>query len=74
LRRAVSNEGPVVERLPKLRVPVVAINPDYRPTDEASMREHGVRPVIMSGVGHFLMMEDPDRFNEVLADVVREFN
>jgi pimeloyl-ACP methyl ester carboxylesterase len=27
----------------------------------------------MSGVGHFLMMEDPDRFNRLLGEVIEEF-
>jgi pimeloyl-ACP methyl ester carboxylesterase len=72
LRHAISNHGPILGRLPQLGLPIVAINPDYRPTDEASLRRYGVRTVLMSGVGHFLMMEDPDQFNRVLVDVIRE--
>ena len=30
------------------------------------MRRYGVEVVIMPGVGHFLMMEDPERFNRLL--------
>ena len=71
LRNAISNGGTILDRLSGLSAPIVAINPDYRPTDEASLRRHGVRPILMSGVGHFLMMEDPGRFNRVLADVIR---
>ena len=71
LRHAISNGPRVVDRLPVLGIPTVAINADFRPTDEASLRRHGVRPVLTSGVGHFLMMEDPDQFNGVLADVIR---
>ena len=70
LRNAISNAAPVLERMSAVNVPIVAINPDYRPTDEASLRRHGVQPVLMSGVGHFLMMEDPDQFNRVLARVI----
>jgi pimeloyl-ACP methyl ester carboxylesterase len=73
MRNAISNGEPLLGRLPALTVPIVAINPDYRPTDEASLRRHGVQPVLMSGVGHFLMMEDPDQFNRVLASVIQEF-
>lgn len=73
LRNAISNGEPLLERLPLLSIPIVAINPDYRPTDEGSLRRHGVRPILMSGVGHFLMMEAPDRFNAVLAGVVQGF-
>ena len=73
LQNAISNGEPLLERLPLLNIPIVAINPDYRPTDEGSLRRHGVRPVLIPGVGHFLMMEDPAQFNGVLASVIREF-
>ncbi len=52
--------------LRELKVPVVAINADYRPTDVASLASDGVQVTIMRGVGHFLMLEDPARFNELL--------
>jgi pimeloyl-ACP methyl ester carboxylesterase len=71
LHHAVSNEGPVMAALRRLTAPIVAINPDYRPTDSVSLREYGVEAVIASGVGHFPMLEDPDQFNRLLADVIR---
>jgi pimeloyl-ACP methyl ester carboxylesterase len=52
---------------------VVAINPDAWPTDTQALRRHGVRAVQVSGLGHFLMMEDPDRFNRVLGEVIEAF-
>jgi pimeloyl-ACP methyl ester carboxylesterase len=58
--------------LKELKLPVVAINPDYRPTDVDSMERHGVEVVIMTGVGHFLMMEDPERFNPILKTVIEK--
>jgi pimeloyl-ACP methyl ester carboxylesterase len=54
----------------QLDIPVVTINPDDAPTDLGSMSDHGVDVVIMSGVGHFLMMEDPDTFNDVLLSTL----
>jgi len=66
LQSAMSFDREVPRALQELKVPVVAINPDYRPTDVASMRRYGVEVVIMPGVGHFLMMEDPERFNRLL--------
>ena len=33
----------------------------------------GVDMTIMSGVGHFVMMEDPDAFNQLLADTIKSF-
>ena len=70
LRHAFSNEGPVMAALPRLHAPVVAINPDYRPTDEASLGRYGVEVVIAADVGHFLMLEDPKQFNRLLAGVL----
>jgi pimeloyl-ACP methyl ester carboxylesterase len=52
--------------LEALKLPVVAINPDNAPTDLASMQRYGVEVLILPGVGHFVMMEDPERFNTLL--------
>lgn len=73
LGRAVGNERRILAGLRELRAPVVAINPDARPTDTEALRRHGVRTVLMSDVGHFLMMEDPDRFNRLLGEVIGAF-
>lgn len=54
-------------------VPVVAINPGYRPTDVEGLRQHGVEAVVLPDVGHFLMLEDPDNFNRLLAKTVDGF-
>jgi pimeloyl-ACP methyl ester carboxylesterase len=71
LRQAITNDGPVMAALPRLRVPVVAINADYRPTDAASLNRHGVETVIAKDVGHYLMIEDADQFDRLLTEVVR---
>lgn len=73
LEQARGNDGPILECLQNLTVPVVAINPDHRPTDVDGLRALGVETVLMSGVGHFLMLEDPARFNRLLSDVVGGF-
>lgn len=57
----------------ELDLPVVAINPDDGSTDVASMQRYGVDVVFMPDVGHFLMMEDPERFNALLTEVVEGF-
>jgi pimeloyl-ACP methyl ester carboxylesterase len=56
--------------LEELKLPVIAINPDDTPTDIASMNRYGVEVMIMPGVGHFLHMEDPERFNGLLMNAV----
>jgi pimeloyl-ACP methyl ester carboxylesterase len=70
LRHSWEHEGAVMAGLPRLNVPVVAINPDFQPTDAVSLGAFGIETVIASGVGHFLMLEDADQFNRLLADVL----
>jgi pimeloyl-ACP methyl ester carboxylesterase len=73
MESAMNFDREIPRALQELKLPVVAINPDYRPTDIASMERYSVEVVIMSGVGHFLMMEDPERFNALLRRVVDKF-
>ena len=58
----------------QLEIPAVAINPDNTPTDLASMAKHGVEVEIMPGVGHFLMMEEPEAFNELLLATLAAYS
>lgn len=39
----------------------------------ASLERHGVEVMTLSGVGHFLMMEDPRGFNRALREAVDGF-
>ncbi len=60
--------------LKSLPVPVVVINADLNGvTDEARIRRLAprFRAITVSGLGHFLMMEDPGRFNPILDEQVR---
>ena len=70
---ALNREPPLLAALAKLTGPVVAINPDVAPTDVESLRRHGVEPIVLTGVGHFLMLEDPEQFNPVLVDALASF-
>jgi pimeloyl-ACP methyl ester carboxylesterase len=73
LRHTLGYDAPAIDALSRLSAPVVAINPDYEPTDETSLLRHGVRTVLVTGVSHFLMLEDPGQFNRVLTEVVADF-
>jgi pimeloyl-ACP methyl ester carboxylesterase len=73
LKHSARNGRLIGGALQELTAPVVAINPDYRPTDIESLRRYGVETVLMPGVGHFEMMEDPDTFNELLALAIEQF-
>lgn len=59
-----------------LAVPVRLINSDYNPTNVDAGKEYtsSFDAVFMSGVGHFVMMEDPETFNRLLVDIVEEFS
>jgi pimeloyl-ACP methyl ester carboxylesterase len=57
------------EALKDLSVPIVSINSDLgEPVNEARIRKvlPKFRTVTLPGTGHFLMMEDPQRFNPAL--------
>ncbi len=61
------------EALAGLRVPVRLINSPLYPTDSAAANRYGMDVVIMSGVGHFAMMEDPGTFNALLSSAIADF-
>jgi pimeloyl-ACP methyl ester carboxylesterase len=65
-----SNDRLMPGLLEELKLPVIAINPESSRTDRASMERYGVEVVEMPGVGHFLMMEAPDRFNPILRETL----
>lgn len=63
----------IVAGLRRLQLPVVALNADDEPTDIEGLARHGVATVVMPGVGHFLMLEDPPAFNRLLAETIARF-
>lgn len=67
---AYDREMPVA--LKELKLPVIAINPETPATDLASLSAHGVEVMLMSDVGHFPMMESPERFNRILRTAIEK--
>jgi pimeloyl-ACP methyl ester carboxylesterase len=64
----------VRERLQEIRVPKIAINSAYPlTTNREALKACGVEVVFMSGVGHFVMMEDRQTFNRRLGEVMQAF-
>jgi pimeloyl-ACP methyl ester carboxylesterase len=63
-----------IPTLRTLKMPIRAINSDLYPTNLESNRKYAPQfdVVIMKGVGHYPMLEDPARFNELLAGVLRD--
>jgi pimeloyl-ACP methyl ester carboxylesterase len=70
LQSAFSYSRQMPRTLQALHLPVIAINPDNAPTDVASLERSGVKVMIMPGVGHFAMMEAPERFNRLLRSAI----
>ncbi len=68
------HEQAVVEALTHMDVPVFAVNPDFKPNDEASFVRHGIELRIIPGVGHFIMMEDAESFNAELDDILTQLD
>jgi len=58
----------------KISVPIRAINADKFPTDREANRRHAPQfdALILSGKGHYLMLEDPARFEALLVRAVRD--
>jgi pimeloyl-ACP methyl ester carboxylesterase len=73
MRHAITNERAAIVGLRDAAVPAVAINPADGRIDAGSLARHGVEAVAVSGVGHFLMLEDPVGFNRVLDRVLERF-
>ena len=63
-----------VGALTEVKVPIRGINADRRKTNLKAIQEYvpSFSVKIMSGVGHFLMMEKPSVFNVLLDDVLLE--
>lgn len=60
----------------KLTVPLRAINGDLYPTDVPGVRKTKADfdVIVMTHMGHYPMIERPDEFNRLVAEVVRELD
>ncbi|MDE0246204.1 MAG: alpha/beta hydrolase [Gammaproteobacteria bacterium] len=72
--RKASGSYDATPAIASLNVPFVLINSDFLPTDIAYLEANAqlFHYLEMSGVGHFLMMEDPETFNALLAAVLAD--
>ena len=59
--------------LKEIKVPIKAINSDLNPTMLDINRKYAPQfdVVIIKGTGHYPMLEDPVRFNRMLADILK---
>ena len=70
--KAVFSYDPV-PAMKEIKVPIRAINADRVPTNVEGNRKYAPQfdAVIIKGTGHYPMLEDPERFNQMLADILR---
>ena len=63
-----------IPALREIKAKIRAINSDLGPTNLETNRKYAPQfdVVIMKGVGHYPMLEDPARFNELLTGVLRD--
>lgn len=61
-----------VPAMKEIKVPIRAINADRVPTNVEGNRKYAPQfdAVIIKGTGHYPMLEDPERFNQMLADIL----
>lgn len=61
--------------LQQVRAPIRCINSDRNPTDVEAGRRYAssFEVALMSNVGHFVMIEEPETFNRLLDQAVAEF-
>lgn len=63
-----------VPALKEIKVPIRAINGDRNPTNLEANRKYAPQfdAVIIKGSGHYPMLEQPAKFNELLAEIIKE--
>jgi hypothetical protein len=59
----------------EVKAPIVAINSDLRPTNVEAFRKYAptFKAKIVKDVGHVIMWDDTDTFNQLLEESIQEF-
>jgi pimeloyl-ACP methyl ester carboxylesterase len=62
------------ESLPTIQAPMFSINSSMHPVNIETMQRYtrAYKIVYMENVGHFIMMEDPETFNDHLTKIINE--
>jgi pimeloyl-ACP methyl ester carboxylesterase len=65
----------IIRVLQEVKAPITCINSDKYPTNVETNQRYApsFKAMIMSGVGHFNMIEDPETFNRLFEETVKEF-
>jgi pimeloyl-ACP methyl ester carboxylesterase len=64
----------LIEPLQNNNVPVYSISADFWPTDFEVNKKYvkSFEVKMMTGVGHFVMLEDPDKFNGCFSEIINQ--
>ena len=65
-----NNYIPIIEKLNQRNVPMTLINSDYQPLNIENLQKVGFEVVVISECGHFVMMEQPENFNNKLKGLI----
>ncbi|MDQ3289812.1 MAG: alpha/beta hydrolase [Bacteroidota bacterium] len=60
------------KELGALTIPKWMINAEYQPTNKEVAAKYGFKLKLMSGVGHFPMLEDATTFNKLLSEAITQ--
>jgi pimeloyl-ACP methyl ester carboxylesterase len=71
LQYALNRQPPLLSAMSQIDAPIFAINPDIDAGGVESLQRHGVETIVLADVGHFLMLEAPERFDEALSRTLR---
>jgi pimeloyl-ACP methyl ester carboxylesterase len=72
LAESMGNDRNVRGGLQEITAPKMLINSaHWRVTNREAAQRYGIDVVLMSGVGHFVMIEDPQTFNRLLDEAVQ---
>lgn len=65
-----------LEALKEVQIPIHCINSDKYPTNIEVGQSHALsfEVKLMPGIGHFVMMEDPERFNQLLTETIKDLS
>jgi pimeloyl-ACP methyl ester carboxylesterase len=72
LQELFSHGSRLRETLQEVKMPIITINSDFEPTNVEAAGRYGIEIAFMSGVGHFVMMEDPETFSHLLDEAVKK--
>lgn len=58
------------------KIPIIAINVEKSKVDLDYLKKYAPKfsVIYMSGVGHFLMLEDPENFNKIFCDAIKNIS